>query len=57
MIGRDRIDDESTASLTDARSDHARLERRYVTVKRPGEIQRRVAFKRQALSLRRFAGV
>lgn len=57
MIGRHGIDHQYAAPLADASRNYSRLERRHITVERPGEIQRRVALKRHALRLSGVSGV
>lgn len=51
MAWRDGVDDEGATSLTDTSRHDARLECRHITVKRPGNIQRRIALCGDALGL------
>ena len=56
VAGIDRVDHQNASARTDPRSRNARLERR-VTVERPADVERCVAFERHALGLSCITGV
>jgi hypothetical protein len=56
VAGIDRVDHQDASARTGPRSRNARLERR-VTVERPADVERCVAFQRHALRLSCIAGV
>lgn len=56
MAGIDRVDHQGASARTDADRRNARLERR-VTVERPADVERCVAFQRHALRLSCITGV
>lgn len=57
MIGCYRINDEGTTTLADTSRYNARLKSCYVSMESPCDIQRRVTFDSQTLSLSSLASI